>query len=81
MDKTQAIVFNSEMNPLLFKVWFSFYRFCIQSNLYVYSLKENHGLGYDLGVVKHYMLFLIYGTDWNLLCYVDFTERAAGGVL
>ena len=68
------------MNTLLFKVWFSFYRFCIQSNLYVYSLKENHSVVYDLDVVKHYMLYLIYGTDWNLLCYVDFTERASGGV-
>ena len=31
--------------------------------------------------VKNYMLSLIYGTDWNLLCYVDFTETATGGVL
>ena len=64
----QTIVFKSEINTLLlFKVWFSLYRFCIQSNLYVYSLKENHIVGYDLEVVKHYMLSLIYGTDWNLL--------------
>ena len=45
----------------------------------VYSLKENHSRGYDLDVCKE--LPEIYGTDWYLLCYVDFTETATRGVL
>ena len=78
----ETIVLKSKMNTLLlFKVWFSFYRFCIQSNLCVYSLKKNRSVGYDLDVCKEWHAFF---NLWNwlkfaLLC--RFSETATGGVL
>ena len=54
-------VFNSEMNTLLlFKVWISFHRCCIQSKLCLYSLEENHSAGYNLDVCKRIKCFLSF---------------------